>query len=171
MTKQWRWIAEHPDYIVSDQGDVRHRRVNAQFLVGDTDPKGYRRVGLGGKHYRVARLVCEAFHGPCPQGRECGHLNGNKNDNSAANLAWVTRSENARHTVQHGRHRGAENLSPGVGVGEDHPNCRYSDDLVAEMRASGLGARRLSRTYGISKSHAGRVLAGLNRAESGDAQG
>ena len=41
-------------------------------------------------------LVCTAFHGECPEGYECDHINGNKLDWSADNLRWVTRAENYR---------------------------------------------------------------------------
>jgi hypothetical protein len=41
-------------------------------------------------------LVCTAFHGECPEGYECDHINGSKLDWSADNLRWVTRAENYR---------------------------------------------------------------------------
>jgi len=41
-------------------------------------------------------LICITFHGPRPEGYECDHLNGCVTDYSAANLEWVTPSENRR---------------------------------------------------------------------------
>ena len=53
----------------------------------------------------VHTLVLEAFTGPRPGDMECRHLNGKHRDNSVANLAWGTHSENARDQVLHGTHR------------------------------------------------------------------
>ena len=48
-----------------------------------------------GKTYKVARLICEAFHGPAPEDRPvCMHLDENAANNRADNLAWGTQKEN-----------------------------------------------------------------------------
>lgn len=47
-----------------------------------------------GKNYKVARLICEAFHGPSPDGAVCMHLNEDASDNRPENLAWGTQKEN-----------------------------------------------------------------------------
>lgn len=54
------------------------------------------------KHYRVHRLVAEAF---CekPGNAECvNHKNANKLDNRAENLEWVTQKENSQHAIKLG---------------------------------------------------------------------
>lgn len=48
-----------------------------------------------GKTYKVARLVCEAFHGPAPfKGAVCMHLDENARNNRPENLRWGTQKEN-----------------------------------------------------------------------------
>ena len=48
-----------------------------------------------GKTRRVARLVCEAFHGKPPfEGADTMHLDENSRNNCPTNLAWGTRQEN-----------------------------------------------------------------------------
>ena len=50
------------------------------------------------------RIVALAFAGPQPAARvEVRHLNGNRHDNRALNLAWGTAKENAMDREQHGR--------------------------------------------------------------------
>lgn len=72
------------------------------------DENGYRivRLTVNGRRrkYRVHQLVAWAFVGPRPSDvHEVRHLDGNPNNNNAANLAWGTRSENARDRTNHGR--------------------------------------------------------------------
>ena len=48
-----------------------------------------------GRNYKVHRLVCEAFHGPQPEGKPVVlHLNEDALDNRPENLRWGTQKEN-----------------------------------------------------------------------------
>jgi hypothetical protein len=49
-----------------------------------------RRLG----NLKVHRLVCEAFHGPCPAGMETLHRDEDALNNRPENLCWGTRKEN-----------------------------------------------------------------------------
>lgn len=54
-------------------------------------------VSYKGKTYKVARLVCEAFHGPQPLPYPDSvviHINENSRDNRAENLKWGSQKEN-----------------------------------------------------------------------------
>ena len=66
---------------------------------------GYKGVNLwrNGKGYTkfVHRLVLETYVGPCPDGQECRHLDGNPANSNLGNLAWGTRSENQRDSIRH----------------------------------------------------------------------
>lgn len=46
------------------------------------------------KTYRVARLVCEAFHGSPPDGADTIHIDEDPRINRPKNLKWGTRKEN-----------------------------------------------------------------------------
>ena len=49
----------------------------------------------GGKTYKLARLICEAFKGPPPDEKPvCMHLDENSRNNQPENLAWGTQREN-----------------------------------------------------------------------------
>lgn len=101
-------------YEVSNLGRVRSLPRNTTFgriLAQDILHAGHRRVTLyrDGRRSRifVHRLVLLAFVGPCPEGMECRHLNGDSADNRLANLTYGTRSENTLDDVRHGKHRNA----------------------------------------------------------------
>lgn len=103
-------------YSVSSEGIVRSeerrcqqrrwgkhsRRVPAKTLSQSTNRKGYRRVKLGDRTVCVHRLVLEAFVGPCPDGSQTRHLNGNASDNRPCNLAWGSSADNSADRDFHG---------------------------------------------------------------------
>lgn len=51
-------------------------------------------VRYRGKTYRVAPLVCEAFHGPKADGQVCMHDDENARNNRPRNLVWGTQKQN-----------------------------------------------------------------------------
>lgn len=50
----------------------------------------------------VHRVILRTFVGPCPEGMEAGHLDGDARNNRLENLAWVTPKENEDHKWGHG---------------------------------------------------------------------
>jgi hypothetical protein len=169
--EEWRVIdlqdSEH-SYLVSSLGRVKRAettihlrngltgRVNARhlperILAQQTNRTGYRIVSLQLSPRRkwtlaVAPLVCAAFSGPKPSpDMHCAHLNGDRQDNRAENLAWATSGENMAHQTIHGtRIRG-----------ESHPLTRVTADDVRRIRRlvaagpRGIG-RKLAAEYGIT---------------------
>lgn len=93
-------------YEVSSLGRVKSLlagRVMKPWVNGD----GYSQVGLRGRGSRkqrlVHRLVCEAFHGPPPEGKPLVlHGFGGLSDNTPSNLRWGSNSDNMRDRVVHG---------------------------------------------------------------------
>ena len=57
--------------------------------------------------YRGHVLVMLAFAGPCPEGMEVCHINGDPGDNRLGNLRYDTHKENMRDIKRHGRHNNA----------------------------------------------------------------
>ena len=65
-------------------------------------------------------LVAEAFLGPCPKGKEANHRDGDRKNNAASNLEFVTHSQNVRHALRLGLRRrkyGQQHLALAVEVG------------------------------------------------------
>lgn len=49
----------------------------------------------------VHRAIAEAWHGPCPDGKEVDHINSVRDDNRPENLRYLTRQENMARMVPH----------------------------------------------------------------------
>lgn len=115
MTETWKNIPGFDGYQASIDGRIRsvdrlvrckngfktsRGKILSQFHVRST---GYLQVDLSGKRQSVHRLValtwCQNFF----EGAWVDHLNGNRSDNCASNLEWVTPSENASRGFASGR--------------------------------------------------------------------
>ena len=90
-------------YLVSNMGRIKSlQNKEARILRAFTNNKGYPRVALSqygqSKHYLVSRLVAAAFcDNPDPENRNTvDHIDGNKQNNTAANLRWLSLADNIR---------------------------------------------------------------------------
>ena len=101
-----RPCAEAPRYWVGENGTLwRPRKGRLRRLKQQTNPDGYRRVTLHcGNRKRVSRyvhrLVLLAFVGPCPEGKEACHNDGNQRNNRLDNLRWDTPKANAADRIR-----------------------------------------------------------------------
>ena len=57
------------------------------------------------KNIKIHRLVLEAFVGPCPEGMEACHNDGNPMNNQLCNLRWDTHSSNMIDASNHGKRK------------------------------------------------------------------
>ncbi|WP_354002522.1 NUMOD4 motif-containing HNH endonuclease [Agromyces larvae] len=121
MTEKWRAIPSAPDYEVSNLGAVRRLTPGPGAVVGAIlrpwkKNTGHLIVGLqvDGRPRRlgVHRLVLEAFVGPCPEGMEGCHNDGDPTNNRVGNLRWDTSSANSRDMVRHGRNNVSKSACP-----------------------------------------------------------
>lgn len=102
--ENWKDISGYDCYQASDLGRIR--RKEGTILKQSTKRNGYKTVDLSqhGKiktllvHRLVACLFCENKDNK-PQ---ANHKNGNKADNRAVNLEWVTPQENLIHAYKTG---------------------------------------------------------------------
>lgn len=149
-------------YEVSDQGRVR-RRDTLDLLVGGMSSSQYRCVVLSrdGKQrtHDVHVLVCTAFHGAKPKRRlergrwEVRHINGDRLDNRAANLAWGPSKANGEDRVRHGT----------AARGEDGGRAKLTEERVVAMRRAwnaGRGLQEIADEYGICLSQTHNIVSG-----------
>lgn len=106
MSEIWRFVPSLPGVLASSEGRVMITPREAPLPRGGTRQYGGTpRFGqwdgdryivvVRGRSYKVARLVCEAFHGAAPSGqRYCLHKDENSRNNKSSNLKWGTQKEN-----------------------------------------------------------------------------
>ena len=89
------------DYTVTKDGEIINNH-NGRKIKPQPNGKGYLRFSLGGKMVFVHRLVAELYV-PNPENKpQVNHKDGNKRNNSADNLEWVTNQENRNHAIKAG---------------------------------------------------------------------
>lgn len=91
-------------YQVSSKGNVKNM-ATGKILIGDKNIVGYRRVTLYTpivKRMFIHRLVALHFVDGYKEGLVVNHKDGNKTNNCADNLEWVTRSKNDLHAYRLG---------------------------------------------------------------------
>lgn len=129
----WQTTLVSDTYLISSMGNVKVLRgtLKRPFLLTSTLHKGYKRLRIANKMYRVHRLVAEVFL----DNPECkpfvNHKNGIKSDNRVENLEWVTHQENIVHAVKSGlkvHQSGCEN-----------GNAKLTSDQIKQIRHSRSG--------------------------------
>jgi HNH endonuclease len=126
--------------------------------------KGYPQVApcVNGKNVfkPVHQLILLAWVGPCPDGCEACHNNGNRADASLSNLRWDTRAKNHADKRRHGT----------ALTGIRNPAAKLSDAQIVEIRrrrAAGERAKDLAQSYGVHPVYMSYISRGLKRG--GDA--
>jgi hypothetical protein len=109
VTQERRDIPGAPGYTVTSDGQIWSTRRAGRWLKPYLHPNGYLTVHLrvGGKTigWKVHRAVALAWVANPDAKPFINHMDGDKQNNSAANLEWCTRSENLQHAWDTGLRR------------------------------------------------------------------
>ena len=98
----WAPIEGYPEYEVSTRGRVVSKRFRKRKVLKQTtnNTDGYWQVNLWHKKtchtLKVHRLVAYAFKGPRPEGFQIDHIDGDKLNNDAGNLQYISGTNNTR---------------------------------------------------------------------------
>jgi transposase-like protein len=164
---QFRLVDGFPAYRVGRDGSIWTRwragkggRLGFAWREMSPSPSdGYRTVqlsaGRGPKTHKVSVLVCRAFHGPCPAGQECRHLDGVRTNDAAGNLAWGTPLQNQADRRLHGR----------APVGEANPRAVLTDAQIAEIRGlkGAMPQKEIAAKFATTQGHISRIHRGAQR--------
>lgn len=154
----YRPIPSSPPYYAGDDGSiwyVTERKARKRKLSTNPNRRFYVFFSWGMRS--VSRLVCEAFHGSCPDGMECCHNDGDCQNNRASNLRWDTRESNVRDIHLHGGNKGTR--------GERNCNARLTTKTVkAIMRrwAEGGSQSQIARELGLRRARVCEIVLGYS---------
>lgn len=152
--EEWRDVVGYEGvYQVSSQGRVKRIAggvgARSGHIIKDSKSERYSRVELSRygcvRSYSVHRLVLEAFVGPCPNGHEANHKDGNRKNNRLENLEWVTASQNVRHSI--------DVLGAQRARGEDSYLSKLKENHVREIRQllrEGYTRQEIACRYGVT---------------------
>lgn len=149
--EEWRQVAGCPVYAISNFGRLKRTHGNNHTKRGGaikthTTKRGYEAVTL--KHNGVGntfvhRMVAAAFIGVRPEGYQVNHKDGNKLNNRADNLEYMTNLENRRHAMLLGLHPYGERIHVAKLTEHDVRDLR-------RRRLSGEGFNQMAREYGMT---------------------
>lgn len=169
--EDWKPVAGEPTCVVSSLGRVKKLRHRITYKDGRTferaerlmDPRpkqGYPAVDL---HIRgrtcIHTLVAEAYIGPRPDwARTVNHKDGDKLNNTPANLEWASYAENNRHarlTKLNNQHGERCNLTT------------FGDDKVDAIRllwpTRRFTQKELGALFDMSEGHVYEIVANKSR--------
>lgn len=131
------------DYEITRDGKIINKKTG-RVRKPQHNQKGYQTIRLGGMNYVVHRIVAERYV-PNPENKpQVNHIDGNKDNNSADNLEWVTNYENRQHAKR----------TDLIARGE---KCSYSKlnwEIVNYIREhTELTSPELAKMFNISASH------------------
>jgi hypothetical protein len=100
-------IRNHPNYFVSEEGDVYRRRKEGLFKLVPDFSNGYARVRLDGKNETIARIVLDVFDPVDDPTLVAFHIDGDHYNDNISNLVWLTPSQAqlySTYTIQYRKH-------------------------------------------------------------------
>lgn len=152
-------IPGYETYTIDTMGRVYNSR--GKNLVGILRTDGYLAINLyrenKGKKHLIHKLVCLAFIGPRPTGKEVNHKDGVKNNNNLNNLEWVTKAKNIQHAY-------ANNLINRNSLGTANNkhaakiNKIKADEIRATYNAGRITKRQIARDNSLSLAQINRIL-------------
>lgn len=136
IKETWKAIKGYEDRVeVSNTGKIRSIRTNhgkyqqkelkSFFSTTCQYPMVQITKNNVTRKYLIHRLVAEAFVDNPHSKKEVNHIDGNKLNNNAYNLEWVTRSENMKHAHETGLKEANRRIGHKSGISSKYHNVSW----------------------------------------------
>ena len=166
----WKVYSNNTNYEISNMGRIR-RATDGKPAKGNwINPRARKYYILSqflGERYStklltttegkklscsIHRAVLETFSGPCPEGKECNHKDGNKTNNKLDNLEWVTPSENQKHAYKTGLQPAIDERKTTKGELNRHAKLKEGEVwLIKKILQSSFFKRKGIKQYQIAQ--------------------
>lgn len=140
------WVDIDKEYSVSNFGRVKHKFTDHYRLIsGSIHSDGYIYVTLHGEQIPLHRLIAKTFHRDSYASNVVvNHIDGNKQNNFADNLEWVTQQENVQHSHANGFQPKGISTYTGKFTAEQREKIKCLWDSGEKSK------REIARMYGVS---------------------
>jgi hypothetical protein len=112
--EQWIPVPDEPynrTFLVSNMGQIKNKNTGQIKALMKNDSTGYYsvRLDMGKKYkkitYQIHQLVAKMFNGECPKDYFVVHKDSNKDNNSASNLTYMSKSDanKGKHKINHNK--------------------------------------------------------------------
>lgn len=99
----YKTIPNYPDYVAFESGKIYSKR-RRKLMKPSKKKTGYYELSLynenGTKYVLLHRIIADLFCERTQDAEEVNHINGDKSDNSAKNLEWITHGRNLKHSYE-----------------------------------------------------------------------
>lgn len=141
--------------VSTSRGSTFSRDLTGRILKTEHANNPYSVVGFdypGQKRetHAVHRLVAHIFIGPCPEGLEVCHYNGNGQDNRVENLRYDTCLSNHKDKYRHGT----------VITGTKHVGSKLTQEQVDWVRshANSASQETIGKKFGVTHNTIGKII-------------
>jgi hypothetical protein len=128
-----------PNYFVSSLG--RYKNNKGQIITNYNKFCNYKRISINSKSYFLHRIVALTFISNPNNKDQVNHIDGNKLNNSVANLEWVTNTENQIHKINTGLYKGLHKI---IQYDTNMNIIKKFDSIVKASRELGISASCIS---------------------------
>lgn len=167
MDEIWKEIKRFPNYAVSNFGRIKRISKDNNGHDNNTYIGKIRKFGMNScgyktidlckdgkcKYFTVHALVAKAFLGLCPKDKQINHIDGDKSNNCANNLEYVTKSENVKHAYKLGLMRQD---------GKNNTNSKLDEGIVLKIRRlykSGFYTQeKIAKQFDISRPNVSYIV-------------
>lgn len=155
----WYDLPGYPNHQGSLRGEIRHKR-KKNILRPHIDKDGYQVLSLGSAdNVKVHRVLCEAFYGKAPEGRnQVNHIDCNRQNNHFMNLEWVSPSENVKWGVTKG------NIKPEKGL-KRASEVNPKPVRIVETGQTFNSVKECGEYFGVRPGNISRVLVGERKGQ------
>lgn len=137
------WKSLNPWYSVSNFGRIRNDKRH-RILSGSLHQDGYIFVTLFGKQQPLHRLIALVFCDGFEEYKVVNHKDGNKQNNFANNLEWVTQRENIEHSM-------ANDFQPkGLTTYKGKFTAEQREEIKLLWDEGEKSKREIAKMYGVS---------------------